>query len=146
MLQEDLLRQLLIESKAYGSLLGSGGVGDPGTIAQSNIICLSRCRCYQESDLKCGICYYCNARNKGLCCCSLTNLGPLPSICDKWPGCCDAQNLVFYVLGLPETLGAIQKYFWSQEWDNASQVTSAQYLQLWPLKLTSHETLCMQVR
>lgn len=37
-LQEDLLRQLLIESKAYGSLLGSGAVGDPGTTAQSNIM------------------------------------------------------------------------------------------------------------
>ena len=29
-MQEDLLRQLLTDSKAYGSLLGSGGVGDPG--------------------------------------------------------------------------------------------------------------------
>ncbi|KAL3150654.1 hypothetical protein ABBQ32_000453 [Trebouxia sp. C0010 RCD-2024] len=31
--KEDLLRQLLIESKAYGSLLGSGGVGDPGALS-----------------------------------------------------------------------------------------------------------------
>ncbi len=30
-LQEQLLRQLLTESQAYGSLLGSGGVGDSGT-------------------------------------------------------------------------------------------------------------------
>ena len=28
--QEGLLRQLLAESKAYGTLLGSGGVGDAG--------------------------------------------------------------------------------------------------------------------
>ena len=38
-LQEDLLRQLLIDSKAYGSLLGSGGVGDPGRTAQFNTMC-----------------------------------------------------------------------------------------------------------
>lgn len=35
--QEDLLRQLLTDSKAYGSLLGSGGVGDPGRNAQDHV-------------------------------------------------------------------------------------------------------------
>ena len=34
--QEDLLRQLLTDSKAYGSLLGSGGVGDSGRNAQDH--------------------------------------------------------------------------------------------------------------
>lgn len=33
-LQEDLLRQLLTDSRAYGSLLGSGGVGDPGIVSK----------------------------------------------------------------------------------------------------------------
>ena len=37
MLQEDLLRQLLTDSKAYGSLLGSGGVGDPGKLPKTNL-------------------------------------------------------------------------------------------------------------
>lgn len=41
-LQEELLRQLLIESKAYGSLLGSGGVGDPGRAAPNNLVCLPK--------------------------------------------------------------------------------------------------------
>ena len=37
MLQEDLLRQLLTDSKAYGSLLGSGGVGDPGRLPTASL-------------------------------------------------------------------------------------------------------------
>lgn len=37
MLQEDLLRQLLTDSKAYGSLLGSGGVGDPGQLSNTSL-------------------------------------------------------------------------------------------------------------
>lgn len=37
MLQEDLLRQLLTDSKAYGTLLGSGGVGDPGKLSNTRL-------------------------------------------------------------------------------------------------------------
>lgn len=36
-MQEDLLRQLLTDSKAYGSLLGSGGVGDPGELSNKSL-------------------------------------------------------------------------------------------------------------
>lgn len=38
MVQEELLRQLLTDSKAYGSLLGSGGVGDPGRVSNTHIL------------------------------------------------------------------------------------------------------------
>lgn len=43
MLQKQLLQQLVTSSKAYGTLLGSGGVGDPGVhsfgLGHSRLIC-----------------------------------------------------------------------------------------------------------